>query len=587
LHIADERVHRVPSLPTPESANGVQPSPDALMRFEAVQLFVNRASSAHTNFALQAANTRAVAQICRRLDGIPLALELAAARVKVMPVEALAQRLDSRFKLLTSGNAEALPRHRTLQALIAWSYDLLSPTEQALLRQLSVFVGGWTLEAAEAVCNLGDASVLDHLIALVDHSLVVFGNDPQQQRYTMLETIRQFAQEQLRLNSEETKANARHAGHFAQFVSQASAQAHRPTHQRALDQVDGERDNVLGALSWAIAHEADLALHLEMSLGGEFNFWEMRGHFEEGRHWLRQLLAATETNVSIARAKVLLDAVRVERALPDYAQALAYAHASQTLSDALGDAFCSNDARRRIADIMALQGDFAGSSAMLRTCLAEAERLEYERGIENALFALANNHLDLHENEAAGLLFERCLIMARERGDALNVADALHHLALITDAKGDPAGSIPMYEEVEATYRAMGYRRSMALVQNNLGYALIRLGDYARARRLFVEGLLIRREMGLRLGYVYSFVNFGVLAALEDKPARAAHLLGAAEALSDQIGFSHTTVEDDLYLAAIASMQAALGETRFKLEWSRGRGMTIEQAIELALHEPT
>jgi tetratricopeptide (TPR) repeat protein len=300
---------------------------------------------------------------------------------------------------------------------------------------------------------------------------------------------------------------------------------------------------------------------------------------------LRQLLAATENTVSIARAKVLLDAVQVERALPDYAQALAYAHASQTLSDVLGNARSSNDARRRIASIMALQGDFAGSTALLHACLAEAERLEYDHGIENALSALALNHFDLQENEAAGQLFERCLVMARERGDALNVADALHHLALVMDAQGDAAGSIPMYEEVEATYRSLGYRRSMALVQNNMGIALMSLGQYDRARRLFVEGLLVRREMGLRLGYVYSFVNFGILAALEGKPVRAAHLLAAAEALSDLIGFSFATMVDDMYLAAIASVQVALGEARFRLEWSRGRGLDAEQAIELALHE--
>lgn len=586
LRVAGEMVQRVQSLPTPGLVNGASRSVQATLDYDAVQLFVNRAAMVHSNFVLQASNVAAVVQICQRLDGIPLALELAAARVKVMPVEALAQRLDSRFKLLTSGDADALPRHRTLHALVGWSYDLLTKPEQAVLRQLSVFVDGWTLEAAEAVCVDGaDATVLDNLINLVDHSLVVFGYDAQQQRYTLLETIRQFANEQLQQTGEEQAARARHARYYAQLVAQAAQQANSPAHQQALNQVELERANIFAALGWAIGHDTDMALDLENNIGWKLDFWEMRGHFDEGRHWQRQLLAATQDQPSTARAKVLLDAARLERAKPDYPQALAYARASQKLSDALGDARSSNDARRRIADIMALQGDFAGSTALLRTCLAEAEQLEYERGIENALFALANNHLDLHENEAAGQLFERCLNMARERGDALNVADALHHLALITDAKGDAAGSIPMYEEVEAKYRAMGYRRTLALIQNNMGYALLSLGDYARARRLFVEGLTIRREMGLRLGYVYSFVNFGILAALEGKHVRAAHMLGAAEALSDQIGFAFTTAQDDLYVAAVTSAQTALGEARFKFEWSRGCGLTAEQAIALALSE--
>jgi len=588
LHIADERVHRVPSLPTPESANGVQPSPGLLMRFEAVQLFVNRASSAHTNFALQAANTRAVAQICRRLDGIPLALELAAARVKVMPVEALAQRLDSRFKLLTSGDAEALPRHRTLHALVGWSYDLLTKPEQAVLRQLSVFVGGWTLEAAEAVCVDGEnATVLDNLINLVDHSLVVFGYDAQQQRYTLLETIRQFANERLQQTREEQAARARHARYYAHLVAQAVQQANTPSHQHALNQVELERANIFAALSWAIGHATDMALDLENHLGGKFDFWEMRGYFDEGRHWQRQVLAATQDQPSTARAKVLLNAARLERAKPDYAQALVYAQASYTLSDDLGDAFGRLDAQMEMADIGTMQGDIAGSQTLMQGFVAEAERLGHQRAVSRGLYAIGLNYFYLHDYEPAKKLFEQCLRLYRERGDALRQTDALHLLAVIMDAQGDAAGSIPLYEELVGTYRELGYRRSMALVENNMGCALLSLGEFARARHLFVEGLLIRREMGLQLGYVYSFINFGQLAAFEGKHVRAAHMLGAAEALSDQIDFSFATAQDDLYVAAVTSTQTALGEARFKFEWSRGRGLTAEQAIELALHEPT
>ena len=584
LHLAGERVQRVTSLPAPALERGASLSAEAALNYEAVQLFVNRASAAHPNFVLQTSNANAVAQICNRLDGIPLALELAAARLKVMPVDALAQRLDSRFKLLTSGNTETLPRHRTLQALVGWSYDLLPKTEQLLLRQLAVFAGGWSLEAAEAVCDGGGAAVMDSLINLVDHSLVVFGHDAQQQRYTILETIRQFASEQLQQTHEEQDACARHARYYAQLVAQAAAQANSATHQHALNQIELERANVFGALSWAIGHDTDLALGLEISLGGRFNFWEMRGYFDEGRHWQRQVLAATQDKPRPARAKVLLNAAWLERAKPDYAQALLYAQASQKLSDDLGDAFGGLDARMEITSIRAMQGDTAGSRVLMQGYLAEAERLGHQRAILRGLSDLGLNHFDLHDYEPAKKRFEQCLRLCREQSDVLGQANALHHLAIIKDAQGDSAGAIPLYEEMEATYRELGYRRSMALVQNNMGCALLSLGEYERARRLFIEGLLIRREMGLQLGYVYSFYNFGLLAAHENKPARVAHLFGASEVLREQIGFPKDFFDPETeYRNAIASARAALGETRFNLEWSRGRGMSAAQAIEVAL----
>jgi predicted ATPase len=586
LHVEGERVVRVPSLSVPKLDHKLPLSVEALLSYESVQLFVNRASAAHANFGLQAANANAVADICHRLDGIPLALELAAARIKVMPVDALAQRLDSRFKLLTSNNAEALPRHRTLQALVGWSYDLLPKAEQALLRQLSVFAGGWTLEAAEAVCESGDMPVLDGLMNLVDHSLVIFGHDANQQRYMLLETIRQFASQQLQQAGEEHDVRAKHARYYAQLAAQAAARANSPTHQHALSQMELERANVFGALGWAIEYDPDLALSLEISLGGDLDFWEMRGHFEEGRYWQRRLLDATQAKPSAARAKVLLDAAWVERAKPDYAQALLYAQASQTISEDLGDAFGSLDARISVANIRAMQGELAECHVLMTGLLAEAERLGHSRGFSSALYGLALNHFDLHEYEPARKLFERCLSLYRERGDMLGQADALHHLAILMDAMGDSAGSIPLYEEMETTYRELGFLRSVALVQNNLGCALMNLGQYERARRLFIEGLLIRREMGLQLGYVYSFYNFGLLAAYQNKPARAAQMLGVSEALRERIGFPKDTFDRDTdYLNAIASARAALGETRFGLEWSRGRGMSVAQAIEVALGE--
>ncbi len=586
LQIEGEVVYRVPSLAVPNSKYGAALSVESLMDYEAIQFFVQRAGASQKDFALNAANALAVQQICYRLDGIPLALELAAARLKVMPVETIAQRLDSRFKLLTSGNPAALPRQRTLQALVEWSYNLLSDPEQALLRRLAVFVGGWTLEAVEAICARDNESpLLDQLFNLVNHSLVMFGQDPQHKRYSLLESIRQYAHEQLLLAAKDVAASERHARYYVQLVSDAETQANTSAHQQALDQVESDYENILAALGWAIHHDVDLAFTLAIRLGGRLQFWELRGHFEEGRRWLAQLLEATQEKRSAACAKILLHAAWMERARPDYNKALAYAGRSAVLYTALGDACGELDAQLFYADIWSLCGETDKSHALALICLRQSEHLGYKPALARALYELGVCESQRQNTGLAQQYLERSIQLWREIGDKYQLAEPLNGLAAELDSQGEDDRALILYEELEAIHRELGYERGLALTQSNVGCLLLKQGDFERAKTLFVAGLIIRRKMGLLRGYVYSLLNFASLAEKQNLPQRAARLFGAAEALREKIGLSAESVYIDTYANEFAHIRAMLGDTRFNLEWARGRGLTAEQAVDIALQD--
>lgn len=584
LQIEGELVYRVPSLSLPHRTDDTSRSIADLLGYEAIQFFVQRAQLVQKDFALTISNAAAVQQICHRLDGIPLALELAAARSSVMAVDMIAQRLDNRFKLLTSNNPAVLPRQRTLQALVEWSYTLLPVAERALLRNLAVFAGGCTLHAIETACTLSeDAPVLERLFNLVNHSLVSF--DSAHKRYTLLESIRQYAHEQLLLAAEDVKAGERHAHYYVQLVIDAETQANTSAHQQALDQVESDYENILGALDWAIQHDVDSALTLAIRLGGRLQFWELRGHFEEGRRWLAQLLEATQEKRSAARAKILLHAAWMERARPDYNKALAYAGRSAVLYAALGDAWGELDAQLFYTGIWSLCGETDKSHALALICLRQSEQLGYKPALARALYELGMCESQRKNIDLARQYLERSIQLWREIGDKYQLAEPLNGLAAELDIQGEDESALALYEELEAIHRELGYERGLALTQSNVGCLLLKQGDFERARTLFAAGLIIRRKMGLLRGYVYSLLNFASLAEKQNLPQRAARLFGAAEALREKIGLSADSVYIDTYANEFAHIRAMLGDTRFNLEWARGRGLTAEQAVDIALQD--
>ena len=330
LHLAEEHVVRLEPFATP-TINGVELLTVAeLMRFDSVQLFTDRAAQSLLSFTLTDANVQSVVRICQQLDGIPLAIEIAAAQTRALPVEAIADRLGQRFAWLNRQSTEAMSRQRTLHTLIDWSYELLSAEARSVLRRFAVFAGGWTLEAAEVVSALGE-SCAEVLADLVDHSLVVFGSDAERQRYGMHETIRQFAQAELHGSNQEADALERHAHYYAQLVSRAAGNRAGQTLPERLRTVQDDHDNVRQAFEWLVTHDRDQALDLVAQLGTGLNFWELGGFFQEGRRWLQRALEDTQGSVSLQRGHALLAAADLSSAISDFGYGLQCAEQAQQI----------------------------------------------------------------------------------------------------------------------------------------------------------------------------------------------------------------------------------------------------------------
>jgi predicted ATPase/DNA-binding SARP family transcriptional activator len=383
LHLEAEHVVRLEPFATP-TIRGAEPLTVAdLLSFDSIQLFTNRASQALLDFKLTDANVSAVARICQQLDGIPLAIEIAAAQTRALPIEAIAARLNQRFAWLNKRATGTIPRQRTLHTLIDWSYGLLSAQERSVMRRLSVFVGGWTLEAAEAIVPPGEPCA-ELLTKLIDHSLVVFGADVGRQRYGMHETIHQFAQEQLRCSDQEADAQECHARYYARIVSQAAENRGGQTLPERLRTVQNDHDNVRVAFEWILIHDHDQALALVAQLGTELNFWELGGYFQEGRRWLQRALEETKGSISIQRAKALLAAADLSSAISDFEYGLQCARQAQDLFQQLGDQQGAIDARLKFCELARLAGDADDLQVQAEEALRMAQQLSYPTGIAQA-----------------------------------------------------------------------------------------------------------------------------------------------------------------------------------------------------------
>jgi predicted ATPase/DNA-binding SARP family transcriptional activator len=582
LHLAEEHVVRLDPFATP-AINGAERLTVAdLLRFDSVQLFTNRAAQSLLHFTLTDANVLAVARICQQLDGIPLAIEIAAAQVRVLPIEAIAERLGQRFAWLNRQTAEPIPRQRTLHTLIDWSYGLLSKQERAVLRQLAVFAGGWTLEAAEAVCVPGEPCA-EVLTELVDHSLVIFGADAGRWRYSMHETIRHFAQEQLRGSDQEADALERHARHYAQLVAHAAEnRAGQPLAKR-LYTLQDDHDNLRRAFEWLLAHDRVQALALVAQLGTELNFWELGGFFQEGRRWLQRALEGSQASVSLQRAQALLAAAELSSAISDFDYGLQCARQAQDLFQQLGDQRGEIDARLKYCELAELAGELANLQAQAEEALQMAERISYTAGIAKARLVLGTIAFHTDENQAAIQYVLPSIALWRELERPFDLATALNRLAGALLVIHEYAAAQQAYEESRDIYQSLGYRRGVALTIQNLGNVALDLGDYVRARALFCDGLRIRRDLGLQRGYAYSFEFIAGVDEMEKRYEHAVQLLAAAETLRVRIGAPVEQANQKENEVALTRLRAHLGDMVFELEWAKGATMTTEQAIALAL----
>ncbi|MGH2601998.1 MAG: ATP-binding protein, partial [Dehalococcoidia bacterium] len=495
LGIGGEAVWQVPPMALPpvawesrvHHAQGARdidlPTPDS------VRLFVARARLYRPEFDLSVTNAEAVAEVCRRLDGIPLAIELAAARVRALSVEQIAVRLEDRLRLLTGGSRTALPRHQTLRAALDWSHDLLTEEERALLRRLSVFAGGFELEAAE---HVEAADVLDVLTSLVDKSLVIAEEQGGIVRYRLLETVRQYAGEKLDESGEVAATRDRHLDWYL-ALAQSAAGAYRGPHEPAwLTRLEQEHDNLRAALAWSLqSSKPEPALRLAGSLA---TFWDARGHLHEGQRWLAQALAAGAAAPVEVRAQALLGAGVLSEMIGDSAAARAFREESLGLYQRLGDRQGIASAQAHLGRITFRQGDLPAARVLFEASLAHYQELGEKPGIAEALGRLALIALRQGDNDAARTQSEARLAICRELGNRDGAADTLELLSTVAGEQGDHERQVALLEESLALYRELGNRGGIALALGSLGMAAWTRSDYDRASSLLQESLTLYRQ---------------------------------------------------------------------------------------------
>lgn len=539
LHLEGEQLLPVPPL---DLIEGTAPSREEIEQAGAVALFVQRCQTLKPDFQLTDQTAPVVLEICRRLDGLPLAIELAAARVRFLSPKALLERLEQRLPLLAGGSRDHPARQQTIRDTIAWSYNLLHDEEQRLYRQLAVFVGGWTLEAAEA-CN-PDIYVLDGLATLVDHSLVrQFAQPDGSTRFTMLETIREYGLEQLELLGEAPDAKLGHARFFLSLVELAGPELMGNEQRRWLGLLDSDIDNVRATLTWAIAHDAEAAL---LAVAALWQLWTFRVHPDESRRWVETALTVGHTAPAHARAKALDVAGNMVSAQGEYVSANAYFEASLEIFRELGD-------RRNVANTLCGMGrnamgagEFARADRLCSEGAAIFQEIGERWGYMRAIGNVGWNTLGTGEFERGHALLTESLAIARELGIASMVANYAVGLAFLSLERHDPL----------------------------------------QAKPLLVEALELSRDLQYLSFIAFSLEGFGRVAALQKQPKIAARLIGAANALREQIGISNSQAfMDPQRDRDLAIARAQIDEDEFVSAWEDGQRITLDDAIKLALSD--
>jgi len=545
LGITGEIGWRVPSLAVPDPQH--LPTFAELEQNPAIRLFVERATAVQPRFLLTERNAPAVAQVCQRLDGIPLALELAAARIEALSVDQLAARLDQRFHVLTGGSRTALPRQHTLLATLDWSYDLLSDSERRAFNRLSVFAGGWTLEAAEAICpgeGVEHQNALDLLLQLVRKSLVVAEEGPDgAERYRLLETPRQYAHERLTAAGELEAVQDRHASYYLQLAEEAEPQF---IDREWTARLSAEHDNLRATMRW---FSESNAVAQTVRLGGAlWRLWVVGGYLAEGRAQLRILMALPG----------------LSRASSDWAR---LAFCDGTLAFVAGDCTAARD---RLDDVVAL-----------RRTLGDRHDLAV------ALSYLGNVVREQADYLAAQTWLEESLTLSEELGDRGLSAETLDRLGTVAHALGDDSLARSQFDQGLALAEEVGNLNDQPWLLHNLGCLALDQGDYPAARRWLAQSIELRREWD-KLGLVHALAEFACLAAAEGLPAAALRLAGAAAGLTQQTGIPIQYTERLRYERWLAVARHALGEEVAAAAWAEGNHMRLDQAIACALapHEP-
>jgi len=603
LGLSGEVVLRVPSLPvpSPERLIAVPSDPECLLEESAaLRLFVDRATLSLPAFRLTPQNVLPVARICQRLDGIPLALELVASRVRGISVEQIAARLQENFPAFTRGGPDRPPRHRTLHAAMEWSHALLTEAERVLLRRLSVFSGSFSLEAAEAICanfrlsgadtqienqesKIENDDALDVLLSLVDKSLVVYGERDGEGRYRLLETVRQYAREKLLEAGEEESVRERHCAFYLALAEEAEAYLAGPEQAVWFARLETEHDNLRAALDFGLSDQiekrtsnvenAELGLRLTSAL---WRFWDVRGYFSEGRGWLEGALAhAGATGHTRLRAKALIGAGVMAYRQGDYASARSYHQESLAIWRELGGRQGVASALNNLGLVAESQGDYASACSLYEESLAIRRETGDRQGIASSLHNLGIVMRKQGDYALARSLHEESLAIRRETGDRRSLSLALIHLGEVARMQSDYAAARALYEESLTILRELGDRRGVSLALNNLGLVAESQGDYASACSLYEESLAIRQEVGDRQGIAESRNNLGNVACNQGDYAAAHALYEQSLAIRREIGDRWGVAESLNALAVLAFRQSDYASARALFE----EGLTIRREL--------
>ncbi len=564
LAIAGEAAWRIPSLSMPDPRRVLDRN--ALETFEAVRLFVERAAEVVAGFALTEQNAPAIVQICRRLDGIPLAIELAASRARVLTPDQIAARLDDRFRLLAGGSRTAMPRQQTLKAAMDWSYDLLTPQEAAVLRRLSVFSRSCTLDAAEAVCAAADVAnreVLDLLTRLVDKSLVIVEEEDRENRYRLLETVKQYGQDKLVEAGEAPAARNRHLASFLTLAERAGPKLQTADQLVWLSRLDAEHDNIRGALEWALESAGgEIPARMAESL---WWFWTLRGQIREGREWLNKALARAIEPSSI-RALTLTSAGMLAFFAADYGSATTLSEEGLAIARDLGDRDASGYALVVLAMVAGARGNYERATSLAEETLAltTAGGPPWEKGA--VLSVMGGFAFQVGDFARAERLLQEGLSVFKDLGERWGIAFALQSLGLLARSRGDYAQAATMLEESLALSRQLGHNWGIASTLLAMALIPLRQGDYSRAAAYLKESLALFDELAEPASQARVHHSLGLVSYYQLDHQRARTHLEESHRLARQIG-----LKDDLsqVLAVLGRLALQQGDSAKAMELGR------------------
>ena len=590
LGIGGEVIYRVPPLALPAD---VDTSPDNLCEFESVQLFVERAQAVQPQFSFTAANAPAVAQISRRLDGIPLALELAAARVRMMPPEQIAAHLDDRFRLLTGGSRTALPRQQTLRSLIDWSYDLLSEPERTLFRSLAVFVGGWSIEAAEALTP--DLDVWSLLEALVNKSLVAQEDAGGVARYRLLETIRQYARDRLLESPENAHSRDRHFKYYYEWIDPSLPHRLGSHSKQWYDMCEREKDNLRAAFSWGLEVDPDAVLRLAAALA---DFWTRRGYYADVRAELSSALQRVDSLPALTGEAQQLRLLTRARALLAISQPIFHDYSTRISAGSecvrLFRQYGSREELGFALGILATNESMHGDLDQAEQHLVEAIALGRETGdtgvmaMTLGLFGqvILAKYGDL---EGARRASDESARIGRQSGDSMpwGSATAILNLGVFNLITGQYDQARRYSQEAHELFQELGDPLMTVNAQSNLGHIELANGNFSAAAQIYRQTLPRYLESQHFGAIAHQLEMFATISRREDHLARAARLFGAAEALRESVNIPMAPYEREGYEREVTALRQAMTPEALALGWEEGRRLTTKQAVEFALEKET